>query len=124
MIDKAGEWQQDAPGLIEADQRIAQIRSGVPALAPDANASYFAEVVVDLDQIVEPMIADPDVNNADVSKRYTMTPSGRFPLWGDKKVDLGFVGSCMVHKGDEIVAQMLRNWKNHPARSNSTPRWR
>jgi aconitate hydratase 2/2-methylisocitrate dehydratase len=27
-------------------------------------------VVIDLD-IVEPMIADPDVNNADVSKRYT-----------------------------------------------------
>ncbi len=27
-----------------------------------------------------------------------------------KKVDLGFVGSCMVHKGDvKIVAQMLRN---------------
>ncbi len=27
-----------------------------------------------------------------------------------KKVDLGFVGSCMVHKGDiKIVAQMLKN---------------
>ena len=27
-----------------------------------------------------------------------------------KKVDLGFVGSCMVHKGDlKIVSQMLRN---------------
>ena len=35
------------------------------------DAKYFAEVVVDLDQIVEPMIADPDVNNDDVSKRYT-----------------------------------------------------
>lgn len=29
---------------------------------------------------------------------------------GTKKVDLGFVGSCMVHKGDmKIVAQMLKN---------------
>ena len=29
---------------------------------------------------------------------------------GKKKIDLGFVGSCMVHKGDmKIVAQMLRN---------------
>ena len=29
---------------------------------------------------------------------------------GNKKVDLGFVGSCMVHKGDlKILAQMLRN---------------
>ena len=28
----------------------------------------------------------------------------------EKSVDLGFVGSCMVHKGDmKIVAQMLRN---------------
>jgi aconitate hydratase 2/2-methylisocitrate dehydratase len=38
---------------------------------PDANAKYFAEVVIDLDLVEEPMIADPDVNNADVSKRYT-----------------------------------------------------
>jgi aconitate hydratase 2/2-methylisocitrate dehydratase len=42
-----------------------------PALTPDANAKYFAEVVIDLDIVAEPMIADPDVNNADVSKRYT-----------------------------------------------------
>ena len=29
---------------------------------------------------------------------------------GDKKVDLGFVGSCMVHKGDlKILSQMLKN---------------
>ena len=29
---------------------------------------------------------------------------------GTKKVDLGFVGSCMVHKGDmQILAKMLRN---------------
>ncbi|HCD63511.1 MAG TPA: hypothetical protein DEQ51_03170, partial [Alphaproteobacteria bacterium] len=60
-------------GLIDrANARIAQIKSGEkPALAPDVNAQYAAEVVVDLDAINEPMIADPDVNNADVSKRYT-----------------------------------------------------
>ena len=29
---------------------------------------------------------------------------------GKKHIDLGFVGSCMVHKGDmKIVAKMLRN---------------
>jgi aconitate hydratase 2/2-methylisocitrate dehydratase len=29
---------------------------------------------------------------------------------GNKKVDLGFIGSCMVHKGDmKILAQMLSN---------------
>lgn len=100
-------------GLIDiADKRIAEIKSGEkPALAPDANAKYFAEVVVDLDAIVEPMIADPDVNNADVSKRYThdtIRPISHYRA--EKKVDLGFVGSCMVHKGDiKIVAQMLRN---------------
>ena len=95
-----------------ADKRIAEIRSGErPALAPDANASYAAEVVVDLDQIEEPMIADPDVNNADVSKRYTHDTIRPISFYGaEKKVDLGFVGSCMVHKGDvKIVAQMLRN---------------
>ena len=48
------------------------IRTGEkPALRPDANADYFAEFTVDLDQIIEPMIADPDVHNEDVSKRYT-----------------------------------------------------
>jgi aconitate hydratase 2/2-methylisocitrate dehydratase len=66
---------------------------------------------VDLYEIVEPMIADPDVNNDDVSKRYThdtIRPVSHYG--GEKKVDLGFVGSCMVHKGDmKIIAQMLKN---------------
>jgi aconitate hydratase 2/2-methylisocitrate dehydratase len=57
------------------------------------------------------MIADPDVNNSDASKRYThdtIRPISHYNA--EKKVDLGFVGSCMVHKGDvKIVAQMLRN---------------
>ena len=100
-------------GLIKiADQRILEIKSGEkPALSPDGNAEYFAEVIVDLDQIVEPMIADPDVNNIDISKRYTHDTIRPISYYeAKKKVDLGFVGSCMVHKGDvKIVAQMLRN---------------
>ena len=103
-------------GLIDiADKRIGEIKSGnKPALTPDANAAYFAEVVVDLDAINEPMIADPDVENADISKRYThdtIRPISHYRA--EKKVDLGFVGSCMVHKGDmKIVAQMFRNLEN------------
>ena len=100
-------------GLVDkADQRIAEIRSGEkPALMPDANAKYYAEFVVDLDEVVEPMIADPDVNNDDVSKRYTHDTIRELSYYGgEKKVDLGFVGSCMVHKGDlKIVSQMLKN---------------
>jgi aconitate hydratase 2/2-methylisocitrate dehydratase len=100
-------------GLVAiADKRIAEIKSGEkPALTPDANAKYYAEVVVDLDQIAEPMIADPDVYNADVSKRYTHDTIRPLSFYGgDKKVDLGFIGSCMVHKGDmKILAQMLKN---------------
>ena len=100
-------------GLVDiADNRIAQIKSGEkPALKPDDNAQYFAEVVVDLDAINEPMIADPDVNNADISKRYTHDTIRPISFYmAEKKVDLGFVGSCMVHKDDiKIVAQMLRN---------------
>lgn len=100
-------------GLIDiANKRITEIRSGEkPALTPDANANYFAEVVVDLDQIAEPMIADPDVNNMDVSKRYTHDTIRPLSFYGgEKKIDLGFVGSCMVHKGDmKILAQMLKN---------------
>lgn len=114
MIDKGMDQESGmlANLIAIADKRIAEIRSGEkPALKPDANAKYFAEVVVDLDIIDEPMIADPDVNNADVSKRYTHDTIRPISYYGaEKKVDLGFVGSCMVHKGDiKIVAQMLRN---------------
>ena len=114
MIDKGMEHENGtlARLIAKADARIEEIRSGTrPALVPDANAKYFAEVVVDLDQINEPMIADPDVNNADVSKRYTHDTIRPISYYkAEKEVDLGFVGSCMVHKGDiKIVAQMLRN---------------
>ncbi len=114
MIDKGMDNdKQMLKGLIEkADKRIRQIKSGEkPALAPDGNAKYFAEVVIDLDEINEPMIADPDVENIDVSKRYTHDTIRPISYYkGDKKVDFGFVGSCMVHKGDmKIIAQMFRN---------------
>lgn len=114
MVDKGMDNQKKVlQGLIDsAEKRISEIRSGEkPALTPDADAKYFAEFVVDLDQIVEPMIADPDVHNEDVSKRYTHDTIRALSYYkGSKKVDLGFVGSCMVHKGDlKIVAQMLKN---------------
>jgi len=99
-------------GLIDlADKRITGIQSGEePALAPDDTAKYFAEMVVDLDLIDEPMIADPDVNNEDASKRYTHDVIRQASFYDGRKVDLGFVGSCMVHKGDmQIIAAMLRN---------------
>ena len=114
MIDKGMDnSRQVLKGLIDkANKRIAEIRSGEkPALRPDANAKYYAEVIVDLDVINEPMIADPDVNNKDVSKRYTHDTIRPLSFYGGtKKVDLGFIGSCMVHKGDmKILAQMLKN---------------
>lgn len=114
MIDKGMENNKCVlHGLInKANKRIEEIKSYEnPALKPDADAKYFAEVVVDLDEIAEPMIADPDVYNEDPSKRYThdnIRPLSHYE--GKKKVDLGFVGSCMIHKGDmKIIAQMLRN---------------
>ena len=114
MIEKGMDNEKQVlQGLVDrANQRIEEIRTGEkPALAPDANAKYFAEMVVDLSRIDEPMIADPDVNNEDVSKRYTHDTIRDLTHYdGKKHVDLGFVGSCMVHKGDmKIVAQMLRN---------------
>ena len=114
MIDKGMDnGAHMLQGLIDiAQSRIDGIRSGErPALTPDANAKYFAEVVVDLDAIDEPMIADPDVENADISKRYTHDTIRPISYYrAEKPVDLGFVGSCMVHKGDmKIVAQMFRN---------------
>ncbi|SEH67438.1 aconitase [Paenimyroides aquimaris] len=114
MIDKGMDNKNAVlQGLIDkANKRIAEIKSGEkPALTPDANAKYYAEVVIDLDIIDEPMIADPDVNNEDVSKRYTHDTIRELSYYGNnKKVDLGFVGSCMVHKDDlKIVSQMLKN---------------
>ena len=114
MVDKGMDNDEKVlQGLIDsANRRISEIRSGKkPALMPDSDAKYFAEFVVDLDQIVEPMIADPDVHNEDISKRYTHDTIRALSYYeGLKKVDLGFVGSCMVHKGDlKIVAQMLKN---------------
>jgi aconitate hydratase 2/2-methylisocitrate dehydratase len=114
MIDKGMDnAARMLQGLIDiADKRIGEIRAGTkPALSPDENAKYFAEVVVDLDAINEPMIADPDVENADVSKRYTHDTIRPISFYrAEKKVDFGFIGSCMVHKGDmKIVAQMFRN---------------
>ncbi len=114
MIDKGMDNQKGVlQGLIDrANERIQGVRSGEhPPLSPDKNAKYFAEFVVDLDVIAEPMIADPDVQNEDVSKRYTHDTIRPLSFYGgEKHVDLGFVGSCMVHKGDlKIVAQMLRN---------------
>jgi aconitate hydratase 2/2-methylisocitrate dehydratase len=114
MIDKGMDNKLKVlQSLIDrANKRISEIRSGKkPALTPDSNAKYFAEFEVDLDIIAQPMIADPDVNNEDVSKRYTHDTIRPLSYYGgNKKVDLGFVGSCMVHKGDlKILAQMLRN---------------
>ena len=114
MIDKGMDNEgQVLQGLIDrANKRIDQIKSGEkPPLTPDENAKYHAEFVVDLDIIDEPMIADPDVNNDDVSKRYTHDTIREISYYeGEKHIDLGFIGSCMVHKGDiKIVARMLKN---------------
>ena len=114
MIDKGMDNKPKVlQGLIDkANKRIAEVSSGEnPPLVPDANAKYYAELEVDLDLIVEPMIADPDVNNDDVSKRYTHDAIHPLSYYqGTKHVDLGFVGSCMVHKGDlKILSKMLKN---------------
>ncbi|MEM9648507.1 MAG: bifunctional aconitate hydratase 2/2-methylisocitrate dehydratase [Bacteroidota bacterium] len=114
MIDKGMDNEKGVlQGLInKANKRIFEIKSGEkPPLTPDENAKYYAEFEVDLNIIDEPMIADPDVHNEDVSKRYTHDTIRELSFYkGEKLVDLGFVGSCMVHKGDiKIVSKMLRN---------------
>ena len=74
MIDKGMDnFSFVLQGLLnKADKRISEIKSGVKKpLSPDPDAKYYAEFEVDLDAISQPMIADPDVNNNDISKRYT-----------------------------------------------------
>ncbi|MBB5267655.1 aconitate hydratase 2/2-methylisocitrate dehydratase [Algibacter amylolyticus] len=114
MIDKGMDNDNKVlQGLVDkANARIQELKTGIkPALKPDADANYYADVVIDLDEIAEPMIADPDVNNDDVSKRYTHDTIRPLSFYGGtKQVDLGFIGSCMIHKGDmQILAQMLKN---------------
>ena len=114
MIEKGMDNNKNVlQGLVDrANKRIEEIKSGKkPAITPDSDAKYYAEFEVDLNIIGQPMIADPDVHNEDVSKRYTHDVIRPLSFYkGSKNVDLGFVGSCMVHKGDlKIVAKMLRN---------------
>jgi len=114
MIDKGMDNEEAVlQGLVDqAVKRMDEVRSGdKPPLAPDADAKYYAEFTVDLDVIDEPMIADPDVNNDDPSKRYTHDTIRELSYYeGTKAVDLAFVGSCMVHKQDmKILAKMLQN---------------
>ena len=113
MIDKGMDNTKGVlQGLVDqANQRINEVATGEkPPLAPDADAEYYAEFTVDLDIIDEPMIADPDVHNDDPSKRYTHDTIRELSHYeGAKTIDLGFIGSCMVHKGDmQILAKMLR----------------
>ena len=71
MIDKGMDNSSFVlQGLVnKADKRISEIKSGVKKpLSPDSDAKYYAEFEVDLDAISQPMIADPDVNNNDISK--------------------------------------------------------
>jgi aconitate hydratase 2/2-methylisocitrate dehydratase len=114
MIDRGMDnTKKVLQGTIErATHRISEIKSGKrPALTPDDDADYHATFEVNLDVIGEPMIADPDVHHQDVSKQYThdtIRPISHYK--GEKKVDLGFVGSCMVHKGDlKILSRILKN---------------
>ncbi|MGS0524565.1 hypothetical protein ACU8V7_04530 [Zobellia nedashkovskayae] len=61
MIDKGMDnANQVLKGLVDkANTRITELKTGIkPALRPDANAKYYAEVIIDLDEIAEPMIAD------------------------------------------------------------------
>jgi len=121
MINKGMDNEKQVlQGLIDrANKRITEIQTGEkPAITPDSNAKYYAEFEVDLDIIGQPMIADPDVHNDDVSKRYTHDVIRALSYYeGKKNVDLGFVGSCMVHKGDlKIVAKMLRNIESQKGR--------
>ena len=106
------------PDLSATDYRqltpLLRINDVLYTPSESANGWVFSEVVIDLDQIREPMIADPDVNNNDISKRYTHDTIRPISFYeAKKKVDLGFVGSCMVHKGDmKILAQMLKNMES------------
>tara|TARA_B100002052_G_scaffold124448_1_gene114300 strand:+ start:8 stop:1327 length:1320 start_codon:yes stop_codon:yes gene_type:complete len=114
MIDKGMDNSKNVLQNLhdKANERINQIKSNEkPPITPDLNANYYAEFSVDLNIIDEPMIADPDVNNEDSSKRYTHDTIRELSYFkGTKKIDLGFVGSCMVHKGDiKIVSNMLKN---------------
>ena len=83
----------------KADKRISEIESGKSApLFPDKNAKYFAEFEVDLDMINQPMIADPDVHNDDISKRYTHDTIRALSYYKGKK---GGLGICWVLYGPQ-----------------------
>lgn len=114
MIDKG---MENVVGMLQGlivlvDKCIVEIWLGEKfVLVFNVNVKYFVEVEVDLDLIDELMIVDFDVNNVDVFKCYIYDIICFVFYYGVmKKVDLGFVGFCMVYKGDiKIVVQMLKN---------------
>jgi aconitate hydratase 2/2-methylisocitrate dehydratase len=57
-------------------------------------------VVIDLDMVEEPMIADQMLIMQMFLRDIHTILLDRFLFTEVKKVDLGFVGSCMVHKGE------------------------
>jgi aconitate hydratase 2/2-methylisocitrate dehydratase len=70
---------------------------------------YFAEVVIDLDLVEEPMIADPDVNNADVSKDIRMIRLDHFLfLRSEKKLILVLLVLVWFWRF-KILSKMLQN---------------
>ena len=114
MIDKGMDnTSKVLQNLIDkVEKKISHLHSGkVKPLFPDPDANYYAEFEVDLSIISQPMIADPDVHNPDSSKRYTHDTIRPLSYYqGSKKIDLGFIGSCMVHKGDlKVLSKMLSN---------------
>lgn len=114
MIDKGMDNDvQVLQGLIDkVNKCIVEIMLGEKlVLMLDVDVKYFVEVVVDFDQIDELMIVDLDVDNVDIFKCYMYDIIWLVFYYGvEKKVDFGFVGFCMVYKGDiKIVVQMLKN---------------
>ncbi|KAF5271805.1 hypothetical protein FQR65_LT17574 [Abscondita terminalis] len=107
----------------KANKRIDEIRSGEkPPLTPDENAKYFAEFVVDLDIIDEPMIADPDVNNVDASKRYTHDTIRSLSYYGGEETLTCFVEFMygFIKVDIKSVSRCLKNLETYGER-NSMP---
>ena len=62
-----------------------KLKMVVTSTISDSNAKYHAELTVDLDTINEPMIADPDVENEDISKDIHMIQYDLFLITKDKR---------------------------------------
>ena len=101
------EGYQDARTLARRIRRMEEWLANPQLLEPDPDAEYAAVIEIDLDEIVEPIVACP--NDPDDVKTLSEVAG--------TKIDEVFIGSCMTNIGHfRAAARLLEGKRDIPTR--------